>query len=73
MGAARILVRMHAPEIELKFAVADIDRFRARVQALGLTLVTPRTFEANTLYDTPERDAFGARFCGCATTPGARW
>ena len=47
---------MHAPEIELKFAVADIDRFRARVQSLSLTLVTPRTFEANTLYDTPERD-----------------
>ncbi len=47
---------MHAPEIELKFAVADIDRFRARVQSLGLTLITPRTFEANTLYDTPERD-----------------
>jgi adenylate cyclase class 2 len=49
-------MRMHAPEIELKFAVADIERFRARVQSLGVTLVTPRTFEANTLYDTPERD-----------------
>jgi adenylate cyclase class 2 len=47
---------MHAPEIELKFAVDDVDRFRARVQSLGLKLVTPRTFEANTLYDTPERD-----------------
>ena len=47
---------MHAPEIELKFAVADIDRFRAKVQSLGVTLLTPRTFEANTLYDTPERD-----------------
>jgi len=47
---------MHAPEIELKFAVADINRFRDRMQALGLRLVTPRTFEANTLYDTPERD-----------------
>ena len=47
---------MHAPEIELKFAVADIERFRARVQSLEVTLLTPRTFEANTLYDTPERD-----------------
>lgn len=47
---------MHAPEIELKFAVDDVDRFRARMQSLGLKLVTPRTFEANTLYDTPERD-----------------
>jgi adenylate cyclase class 2 len=47
---------MHAPEIELKFAVEDINRFRAKVDALGLKLLTPRTFEANTLYDTPERD-----------------
>jgi adenylate cyclase class 2 len=47
---------MHAPEIELKFAVADIPHFRATVESLGLTLITPRTFEANTLYDTPERD-----------------
>ena len=47
---------MHAPEIELKFAVADIHRFHSTVESLGLTLVTPRTFEANTLYDTPERD-----------------
>jgi len=47
---------MHAPEIELKFAVDDVERFRARVHSLGLKLITPRTFEANTLYDTPERD-----------------
>lgn len=47
---------MHAPEIELKFAVDDVERFRSRVHSLGLKLVTPRTFEANTLYDTPERD-----------------
>jgi adenylate cyclase class 2 len=47
---------MHAPEIELKFAVDDVDRFSARVRSLDLKLLTPRTFEANTLYDTPERD-----------------
>ncbi|HVG27761.1 MAG TPA: class IV adenylate cyclase [Acidobacteriaceae bacterium] len=46
---------MQAPEIELKFAVADIAHFRATVQRLGLTLLTERTFEANTLYDTPDR------------------
>jgi len=49
-------MRMQAAEIELKFAVNDVDHFRARVQSLGLKLTTPRTFEANTLYDTPERD-----------------
>jgi adenylate cyclase class 2 len=46
---------MQAAEIELKFSVADIDRFRATVHSLGLTLLTPRSFEANTLYDTPDR------------------
>lgn len=46
---------MQAAEIELKFSVADIARFRATVHSLGLKLLTERTFEANTLYDTPER------------------
>lgn len=47
---------MHAPEIELKFVVDDMESLRAKVESLGLKLLTPRTFEANTLYDTPERD-----------------
>jgi adenylate cyclase, class 2 len=46
---------MQSAEIELKFAVSDIARFHAAVQSLGLKLITPRSFEANTLYDTPER------------------
>ena len=46
---------MQAPEIELKFSVHDIPAFQAAVQRLDFTLKTPRTFEANTLYDTPDR------------------
>ena len=48
-------VPMQAPEIELKFAVDDVSAFRKTVQGLGLRLETERTFESNTLYDTPDR------------------
>ena len=47
---------MQAPETELKFPVVDIPAFRARVAQLGLSLRTERSFESNTLYDTPGRD-----------------
>jgi adenylate cyclase class 2 len=46
---------MQAAEIELKFPVADVRTFRATAEAIGFTLVTERTFESNTLYDTPDR------------------
>lgn len=46
---------MHSTEIELKFSVADERRLRERVGELGFTLVTERTFEENTLYDSPDR------------------
>jgi len=48
-------VAMQAAEIELKFPVADVRAFRTAVEALGFTLVTERTFESNTLYDTEDR------------------
>ena len=51
----RILQPMQAAEIELKFPVADVRRLRAAAEALGFELETERTFEHNTLYDTPER------------------
>jgi adenylate cyclase class 2 len=47
---------MQAAEIELKFSVGDAQALRAAVVALGFELITERTFESNTLYDTPERD-----------------
>ena len=46
---------MQAPEIELKFPVADTASLEARLRQLGFHQDTPRTFEHNTLYDTPDR------------------
>jgi adenylate cyclase class 2 len=51
----RILRPMQAAEIELKFPVDDVVALRSRASELGLWLETERTFESNTLYDTPER------------------
>jgi adenylate cyclase, class 2 len=47
---------MKAPEIELKFPVANPETLQSRLPNLGFHLDTPRTFEHNTLYDTPTRD-----------------
>jgi adenylate cyclase class 2 len=45
-------------ETEIKFRLdqfADLAGFTARLPAAGFTLVTPRSFESNVLYDTPDR------------------
>ncbi len=47
---------MQVAEIELKFPVADPQALQARLPLLGFHLVTPRTYEHNTLFDTPTRD-----------------
>jgi adenylate cyclase, class 2 len=47
---------MQAPEIELKLPVSDPAALQSRLPQLGFHLDTPRTFEHNTLYDTPARD-----------------
>jgi adenylate cyclase, class 2 len=52
---------MQAPEIELKLPVSDPEALQSRLPALGFHLVTPRTFEHNTLYDTPARDLLARR------------
>lgn len=52
---------MQAPEVELKFPVDDIPRFRLAVANLGLQLRTERSFESNILYDAPSRDLRGKR------------
>jgi adenylate cyclase class 2 len=46
---------MHNSEIELKCPIANIAAFESRLHDLGFHLETPRSFEHNTLYDTPER------------------
>jgi adenylate cyclase class 2 len=46
---------MQAAEIELKFSVPDVRALRSAAEGLGFRLVTERTFESNTLYDTADR------------------
>lgn len=58
---AAYTVCMVAAEIELKFRVRDAAEFERAVIAAGFQLVTPRTLERNTLYDTPERSLRGRR------------
>ena len=42
-------------EIEIKFRVPDLSALIARLQALGLKELTPRTHEMNILFDLPGR------------------
>jgi adenylate cyclase class 2 len=46
---------MTAIETEVKFKVRDAEALEQRLLAAGFLLETPRTFERNVLYDTPER------------------
>jgi adenylate cyclase class 2 len=42
-------------ETEIKFRVASLDDLGSRLQGAGFRVETPRSFESNTLYDTPDR------------------
>jgi adenylate cyclase class 2 len=44
-----------AIETEIKFRAPDLPGLTRRLQAAGFTLLTPRSFESNVLYDTPDR------------------
>ena len=44
-----------AVETEIKFRIADLEGLRQRLQAAGFRVETPRSFESNVLYDTPDR------------------
>jgi adenylate cyclase class 2 len=46
---------MQSAEIELKFPIDDPGEFESRLPGMGFHLETRRTFEQNTLYDTPGR------------------
>ncbi len=52
----RILQPMQNAEIELKFPVRNLPALLRSLDVAGFLLDTPRTFERNTLYDTPARD-----------------
>jgi adenylate cyclase class 2 len=42
-------------ETEIKFRVDDLTGLTQRLQAAGFSVQTPRAFESNVLYDTPDR------------------
>jgi len=46
---------MVAVETEIKFRVDDLKALAGRLEQAGFHLDTPRTFESNVLYDTPDR------------------
>ena len=52
---------MQNAEIELKFPIDDLANLQSGLPLLGFRLDTPRTFEQNTLYDTPGRSLRLAR------------
>ena len=52
---------MQTAEIELKFPIHDLAGLQSRLPGLGFQLDTPRTFEQNTLYDTPSRTLRASR------------
>jgi len=48
-----------AVETEIKLKVDDVAGFTSGLQAAGFRLITPRSFESNVLYDTPDRQMRG--------------
>ena len=52
---------MQAAEIELKFSVSDVQELRLAAERIGFRLVTERTFESNTLYDSADRRLRGRK------------
>jgi adenylate cyclase, class 2 len=42
-------------ETEIKFRVPDLHALTRRLESAGFLLETPRSFESNVLYDTPDR------------------
>jgi len=44
-----------AIETEIKFSITDVAAFAQRLEVSGFRLLTPRSFESNVLYDTPDR------------------
>jgi len=44
-----------AIETEIKFRVPDVGEFALQLREAGFQLETPRAFESNVLYDTPDR------------------
>ena len=46
----------HRQEIEIKLLIQGVTALRGRLKHLRAREITPRTYESNTLYDTPRHD-----------------
>lgn len=62
-----------AIETEIKFRVADVSGLAERLQAAGFRLETPRQFESNVLYDTPDRSMRARTEILRVRNYGGRW
>ncbi len=62
-----------AVEVEVKFRVRDIPALAAKLHALGFREVTPRTFEQNVLFDTPDHSLRAQRQILRVRRYGERW
>ena len=64
---------MSADEIEVKFRVADGPALERKLIAHGFHRVTPRTFEKNVLFDTPNRELRSQQSILRIRQYGERW
>ena len=64
---------MTAVETEVKFRVHDLTRLEALLASSGFQQVTPRTFEDNTLFDTPDRSLRARQSILRVRRYGNRW
>lgn len=66
-------VAMSAVEIEVKFRVADGAALERKLIAAGFRQITPRTFEKNVLFDTPDRQLRAKQSILRIRQYGERW
>ncbi len=60
-------------ETEIKFRVDDVADLARRLEEAGFTLQTPRAFEGNVLYDTPDRQMRARTEILRIRSYGGRW
>jgi adenylate cyclase class 2 len=64
---------MSGVEVEVKFRVADGPALQSKLAELGFREITPRTFEKNVLFDTPERTLRAQQSILRVRQYGERW
>jgi adenylate cyclase class 2 len=64
---------MSSVEIEVKFRVEDAEALEQKLRQGGFRCVTPRTFERNVLYDSPDRKLRASQSILRIRKYGERW